>query len=197
MMLVELGTVPSAALPVSEFRNHVNLGNGFADDTAQDELLEAYLRSAISTIELRIGKAIFRREFSWTVTRWSDCKRLGLPIGPVAAITSLNLVGADGTETLIDPARYVLTQDSQRPGIASTSASLPSIPSNGHVEIEFEAGFGADWDSIPAALRHAVLLQGAHFYECRTGDGKHQDIPLGVMALIEGFRPVRLGGVGL
>ncbi len=197
MMLVELGTVPSAALPVAEFRNHVNLGGGFVDDTAQDELLEAYLRSAISTIEMRIGKAVFQRNFSWTVTRWSDCKRLGLPIGPVEMITSLKLVGADGAETLIDPARYVLTKDSQRPGIASTSASLPSISSNGHAEIEFDAGFGADWSSIPAALRHAVLLQGAHFYECRTGGGKQKDIPLGVMALIEGFRPVRLGGVGL
>jgi len=194
MMLVELGTVPSAALPITEFRNHLNLGGGFADDAAQDELLEAYLRSAISTIEMRIGKAIFRRAFSWTVTRWSECARVGLPVGPVALISSLKLVTADGGETLIDPARYVLVKDSQRPGIASTGATLPSIPSSGHAEIGFEAGYGPAWSDVPAALRHGVFLQASHFFECRTGNGKQKEIPVGVMALIEGYRPMRLGG---
>lgn len=196
MMLVELGSVPSASLPIAELNDHMRLGSGFADDGAQDALLEAYLRSAISAIEMRIGKAIFQRLFSWTVTRWSDCARVGLPVAPVASIQALRLVALDGTETLVDPDRYVLNLDTQRPGLHSTSSAMPTIPSNGHAEIEFLAGYGVTWDEAPAALRHAILLQATHFYECRSAcDGTK--MPFGVQALVEGYRPVRIGGGAL
>lgn len=194
MMLVELGSVPSEALPIAELKEHIRLGSGFGDDAAQDALLEAYLRSAISAIETRIGKAIFQRPFSWTVTRWSDCARLGLPIAPVASVTALRVVAADGSETVIDPARYVVQADSQRPGIQAAGTTLPSIPANGHAEIEFEAGYGLAWEDAPAALRHAILVQTAHFYECREGCGDKVEVPMAVQALIAGFRPVRIGG---
>ena len=50
MMLVEQTTVPTAALPVAEFKDHLRLGTGFADDGVQDDVLETYLRAAIATI---------------------------------------------------------------------------------------------------------------------------------------------------
>ena len=194
MMLVELGSVPDASLPVTEFSDHMHLGSGFSDDGSQDTLLAAYLRSAISAIEIRIGKAIFQRLFSWTLTRWSDCARIGLPIAPVQSVTALKVVAPDGTEIAIDPARYTLAADTQRPTIVSTSATLPAIPGNGHAEIEFEAGYGPAWEDTPAALRHAILLLARHYYECRGGHAERSDLPLGVTALIEGFRPLRIGG---
>lgn len=196
MMLVELGSVSSAALPVADFSDHLHLGNGFSDDGEQDGLLEAYLRSAISTIEMRIGKALFQRLFSWSVTRWSNCAHIGLPVGPVAMITSVKLVQTDGSETLIDPARYSLDVSLQRPMLVGVGGDLPNVPSNGHAEIEFEAGFGPAWTDIPAALRHAVILQAAYFYECRGGQDARAQMPIAVTALIEGFRPLRLGGGG-
>ena len=58
MMLIEQTGVPTAALPVQEFKDHLRLGTGFADDTVQDALVEAYLRAALAAIEGRIGKAL-------------------------------------------------------------------------------------------------------------------------------------------
>ena len=58
MVLVELTTVPTGALPVTEFATHLHLGTGFADDGSQDAVLEAYLRAAMAAIEARIGKAL-------------------------------------------------------------------------------------------------------------------------------------------
>ncbi|MEY2961928.1 MAG: hypothetical protein RLZ60_1758, partial [Pseudomonadota bacterium] len=70
MMLVEQTTVPLAALPVAEFKGHLRLGSGFADDGLQDGVLVAALRAAIAAIEARTGKILIQRDFSWTVYRW-------------------------------------------------------------------------------------------------------------------------------
>ncbi len=61
MMLVEQTTVPGAALPVAEFKDHLRLGTGFADDGVQDGVLEAYLRAAMAAIEARTGKILLTR----------------------------------------------------------------------------------------------------------------------------------------
>lgn len=50
MMLSEVTAVPLAALPVAEFKDHLRLGTGFADDGAQDALVEGYLRAAIAAV---------------------------------------------------------------------------------------------------------------------------------------------------
>ena len=49
-MLVEQTTAPAAALPVADFRDHLRLGTGFADEGAEDSLLETFLRAAIAAV---------------------------------------------------------------------------------------------------------------------------------------------------
>ena len=53
MMLVEQTSVTSESLPVTEFKDHLRLGTGFADDGIQDVVLESYLRASIGAIEAR------------------------------------------------------------------------------------------------------------------------------------------------
>ena len=43
MLLIEMTPVPDAALPVAAFRDHLRLGSGFADEGAEDALLQALL----------------------------------------------------------------------------------------------------------------------------------------------------------
>ena len=57
MMLIEETAVPLAALPLAEFKAHLRLGTGFADDDIQDPVLESFLRAAMAAIEARTGKA--------------------------------------------------------------------------------------------------------------------------------------------
>ena len=39
------------ALPVAEFRDHLQLGSGFADDGMQDSVLIAQLRAALAAVQ--------------------------------------------------------------------------------------------------------------------------------------------------
>lgn len=199
MMLVELTTTPGTAIPVAEFKDHLRLGTGFADDGVQDSVLESYLRSALSAIEARTGKALFARSFQWTLTAWRDLAAQALPVAPVTAITSLTITDRLGNQELIAADKYVLEQDMHRPRLVATTFCLPAIPVAGSAVIVFDAGFGAAWTDIPHDLRQAVLLLAAHYYEYRSdvSAGATREIPHGVSSLIQRYRNVRLFGGGL
>jgi len=196
-MLVEQTTVPTAALPVAQFKDHLRLGTGFADDGVQDAMLETFLRSAIAAIEARTGKVTISRSFSWTLSAWRALGQQALPVAPVTAITALTMIDRLDQATVIDPSRYHLEKDDQRPRLVATGACLPSIPMGGSAEVDFDAGFGASWAEMPADLAQAVLLLAAQYYEHRhnTAPGERA-MPFGVSTLIERYRTVRILGGG-
>lgn len=194
MTLTELDALTAAELPVRDLADHLRLGTGFADDGAEDAVLETYLRAAISAIETRCGKALIARRFSWSVTAWRDACRQGLPLAPIIGIESVTVRSADDTPSVADPATYVLLPDGHRPVLASLGAALPRIPAGGRCEIVFTAGFGADWDAVPPGLVQAVRLLAASYFEHRSGSGSAGDLPFAVDALIEPYRHRRIGG---
>lgn len=196
MILTELSTPPQAAIPVRILADHLRMGTGFADDGSEDAVLELYLRSAMAAIEARLGLALLARPFSWNVTRWRENSSQGLPVGPIQTVDSIAIVSADGTDTAIDPEEWSVLRDARRPRLVGRfGRNLPRISRGGHAEITFTAGYGSTWDSIPADLRQAVLLQAAHYYENRaetvpSGGG----MPFGVLVLIESYRSISIGG---
>jgi uncharacterized phiE125 gp8 family phage protein len=195
MMLVEVTSVPLAALPVVQFKAHLRLGTGFSDTGLQDVVLESFLLAAMSAIEGRTGKILIERDFDWSLTAWRDYDRQALPVAPVSAITEVVLIPASGPEVVVAPALYKLVPDMQRPCLVALSGMLPSVPVNGSVRVGFMAGFGPAWGNLPADLQQAVLMLAAHYYEYRQdttlGAGC---MPFGVTALIERYRTVRLFG---
>jgi len=71
------------------------------------------------------------------------------------------------------------------------------VPSDGRVEVVFDAGFGVAWAAVPADLAQAVLLLAAEFYERRHEAGlRASGLPFGVVTLIERWRTVRVLGGG-
>jgi uncharacterized phiE125 gp8 family phage protein len=198
MMLVEQAAVPTAALPVAELKAHLRLGSGFADDGFQDVLVEGYLRAAIAAIEGRTAKMLILRRFLWTIEDWRDAEAQALPVAPVAALVSVNLIDAAGQPTLVAPDRYRLVADLHRPRIAARGLLLPAAPADGRIEVEFDAGFG-DWAAVPEDIGQAVFLLAGEFYDRRHEGGLDAPagLPAAVTALIERWRTVRvLGGGG-
>lgn len=194
MILIEETSVPEAALPVDQFKAHLRLGTGFSDGDVQDEVLQSFLRAAIAAIEARTGKVLIERVFSWSLSRWRDPSSEILPVVPVTAVQSLQVIDRVGTAETVDNSVFWLEEDSQRPRLRSTGAALPSIETGGSVKISIEAGMSPDWGGLPADLAQAVLLLAAHYYEYRhetaLGDGC---MPFGVTSLIQRYRTVRFG----
>ena len=192
-MLIEENEVLTAALPVEDFKAHLRLGRGFAEDTVQDAVLESFLRAALSAVEARTGKVLLSRDFAWTFPRWTTPEGVELPLAPVTAVTDLTLVAVDGGETPVAPASYYLEQDTHFPMLRGVSAGLPHAPADGHIRLRFTAGYGADWGALPHDLAQAVLLLAAHFYENREATGLGAGcMPFGVTSLLQRYRPMRL-----
>lgn len=192
MLLTETSAVPGAALPIAAFKEHLRLGSGFADDGAQDALLERYLRAALAAIEARISKVLLVRGFRLRLSHWREGRVQSLPVAPVRVVSALTLIDAQGSETVVDSDRWRLEQDTHRPRVRASGWVLPTIPSGGAVEIAFEAGFGPEWEDVPADLAQAVFLLAAQYHETRQAAGPSDSaMPFGVMALIESWRNVR------
>ncbi|MEX1661756.1 hypothetical protein AB4874_08840 [Thioclava sp. 15-R06ZXC-3] len=198
MMLREETAVATSALPLVEFRDHLRLGTGFGDLGAEDAALEAYLRAAMAAIEGRTAKALLARDFVLSVEAWRGGAVQALPVAPVRAVLEMQLVDRAGAITIIEPERYRLIEDMQRPCLEAFSASLPTIPTGGTAQIRFTGGFGPRWADLPVDLAQAVFLLAAQYFELRHDSaGAGSEMPFGVLALIERWRTVRmLGGRG-
>lgn len=195
MMLIEQTQVPDTALPVAEFRDHLQLGTGFADDGLQDAVLLAQLRAALAAIEAEVGKAILPRTYQYVVTAWWDPSRQSLPVAPVSAVQALTITHIGGSEATANPEAYRLERDAHVPMVVATGWSLPTIPVGGTAEIVFDAGYGAGWADAPSDLRQAVLMLAAHFYENRAVAGKRTfSMPAGPAALCSRHKPIRISG---
>lgn len=196
-MLSEETAIADAALPVAQFRSHLRLGSGFGEGGLQDDLLAGFLRAAIAAIEVRTGKVLIARAFSWRIESWedagADAGAARFPVAPVAAVTAFVLVDAAGAETAVTADRYRLVPDSQVPLLRPAGVLLPAIPTGGYARIGFAAGMAADWGGLPADLGQAVLLLAAHYYEYRNDTALVAGcMPFGVSSLIERYRRLRL-----
>ena len=195
MILIEQTQVPDTALPVAEFRDHLQLGSGFADDGFQDAVLMPQLRAAMAAIEADTGKALLRRTYRYVVTAWRELAHEFLPVAPVTAIQSFAVTDVSGGAEMIPSGGYRLIEDTHRPQLKWLGLVLPTIPVGGRAEIVFEAGFSPDWAGVPADLKQAVLMLAAQYYENRSGF-ERQAVPDGVSGLLKTYRPVRLFGGG-
>ncbi len=197
MMLTEVTSVLSANLPVQALKDHLRLGTGFSDGNMQDGLIESYLRAAMAAIEGRTGKALMQRQFKLVLEDWRDGSEQAMPIAPVVAIVSVTLFDVANTATVLGAATYRLVVDSQRPKLAAVGYLLPMVPTDGRIEIVFDAGFGATWAGLPPDLQQAVFLLAGQYYEQRNEFATAPaGLPFPVQALIERWRTVRVLGGG-
>lgn len=197
MVLKEQTQTPISALPVTSVKDHLRLGTGFADDGMQDNLIVAYIRAALFAIEAKTGKAIFSRTFLLNIYHWrGDGSGLAFPVAPVSKISSINIIDAAGVKHKVEPNKFYLEQDNSRPRLFFKGGGQPTIPECGRLEVLFDAGFGKNWDNIPADLAQAIILLASHYYECRHECGLNVShaLPVSVQSLIESWRTVRLIG---
>ena len=196
MILNELDSVPSELLPVQAFSDHLRLGSGFSDDGSENSVLETYLRASLSAIEARTGKAIYARRFAWTIHRWRDDCSQGLPIAPVTAIESVTVKHKNTAAQVVSAESYNLVEDAHRPAISTSGSSLPALGDGDSAEIVLIAGLGSNWAEIAADMRQAVMMLAATYFDHRHGTMDRKDvIPLGVQALLEPYRCIRIGGL--
>ena len=193
MLLKETTPAVLNPVPLQELAAHLRLGHGFADDGSEDALLELYLRNATAVIETRTNGALIERDFTLQVPAWDRNGHVHLPVGPVAAIGTFQIIAGGNTSTL-DPSDWVLESGTRRQRITGPGGGpLPGLPRGGIAELSFTAGYGPSWNEVPDDLRHGVLILAAHYYEARDGEAEADaGLPFGLAAILQRHSAIRL-----
>ncbi|HEY8565721.1 MAG TPA: hypothetical protein VIL65_09490 [Beijerinckiaceae bacterium] len=166
---------------VAELRAHLRL-----EDGAEDSVLATLIAAAREVVEARSRRVLI--ESRWrAVLPWRSA-RLALPLSPVTALVSVARLRDDGIAEPLPPELCRLDAASEPPRLRLDA--LPPGP-DARVAVEFLAGYGAAPAAVPEALRLAVRLLAARWFEHR-GDGEVPAWPADLEAVVAPFRPVRL-----
>lgn len=153
--------------------------------TEEDPLLERLLGSAAELCEQFTGQTLIVRGFTEThaaSTAWTRLRRI-----PVAAITGIETVSAEGVGMALAAGSYAVDIDSSGAGwirlIGPEAART--------MRVRFSAGLAEAWEGIPEPLGQGVIRLAAHMYSHRSeSDGAGP--PAAVSALWRPYRRMRL-----
>jgi len=156
------------------------------DHQADDDAIDAFLRSAASLCEDFTGQMLITRSVTDMLPArqvWQKLKRL-----PVQSISAVERVAADGTAAVLAVEDFALDIDSDGIGWIR----LHRCDAHSHIRATYSAGVATDWDELPAALRQGIVRMAGYFYANRDGVDAGGP-PSAVTALWRPYRRMRIG----
>ncbi len=167
------------------------------DNDKEDMLIGSLVLTSRLHIEAALGLALLSQTWKLALDRAPADGIIELPVAPVASVSAVRVVAADGSALTLEAAAYEIDTAS-RPARVVRGASAywppPGKRANG-VEVVFTAGFGATAADVPAPIRQALLLLVAHWYEHRDPieiGASETRVPATVSALLEPYKVKRL-----
>ncbi len=180
-----------APVTLAEVRAHCRV-----DGDEEDALLSGLVLAAVSHLDGWsgiLGRCLISQTWRQTFDAFGV---LRLPL-PAEAVTAVTYVDPAGEARTLAPADYLLRQFPGGSAVEpSPGASWPSAAARAEcIAVTFVAGYGPAPSDVPAAIRQAILMLAAHWYENREAavvGTITTDLPFAVSALIG---PHRLAGL--
>ncbi|MBX9925516.1 MAG: head-tail connector protein [Hyphomicrobiaceae bacterium] len=164
------------------------------DGTDEDLYLGGIILTSRLQIEAALGLGLITQSWRLTLSSWPAGRVLPLPIRPVTAINGIATLDAAGTATPL-PTAGVRLDTGPPPVVIAPLTGWPSLPPDmTRIAIDFTAGYGATPSTVPAPIRHGLLLLSAHWYEHRDPleHGTTAAIPHTISDLLLPYRSPRL-----
>ena len=161
-----------------------------------DDLIAALIAGSRIHVEARTRRALITQ--SWRLVRdaWPASGRLEILPVPLASLTAARIYLADGSTQSIDPSAFIIDK-SAAPALLAFGNGAPPAPGRAlaGIEIDVTVGYGAAGTNVPEALRQAIRLLVAHWYENRGVAAIGETVaplPASVEALIAPYRVLSL-----
>jgi uncharacterized phiE125 gp8 family phage protein len=191
-MALVLTSGPAAEpVTVSEAKAHLRI-----DTSSEDVLISSLILTSRLHVEAALGLALINQTWMLVLDDWPADGHVEIPIAPLQAVSAVRVKNAAGATSLVPATSYLVDIASKPPRLVWNNTS-PITPGRtvGGIEIDLSVGFGASAASVPAPLKHAVLMLTAHWYEHRDPveiGSTAARIPDAVTDLIQPFRKIRL-----
>lgn len=184
---------PPAVEPVSVSEAKAHLRVDISDD---DSYISTLITAAREWCEQYVDRTLINTQ--WTMRLDSFPYEIELPRPPIAmsgtatAVSLTYTLGDDSTATLSTTA-YRVDRNST-PGVVRQlrAGTWPAnLDDYNAVAVTWWAGYGASGTSVPAAIRHAILMLVGHWYESRSSvltGSISKEIEFGVKSLLDSQR---------
>jgi uncharacterized phiE125 gp8 family phage protein len=161
-----------------------------------DDVIAALIAGARVHVEAQTRRALITQ--SWRIIRdsWPGDGRIAILPAPLRELLAARVYKLDGSTQALDVAVFAADVASAPAALAFASGALPA-PGRvvGGIELDIEAGYGDDASDVPEALRQAIRILVAHWYENRgliAPGGAVAVIPQSAAALIAPYRVLSL-----
>jgi uncharacterized phiE125 gp8 family phage protein len=159
---------PSAlAINLEDLKSHLRVTSN-----DEDGLLSIYAKAAAQLFETNTRRRLISRTFRWEQPDFpTDCHGIELPFAPVSAVSSVQYYDTAGTLTTWGASNYYLDTVSLPPRVTlRPNKTYPTVQHdrpNG-VQVNFTAGYGANYQSVPEGIQWAVMLLAGHMWTTRA-----------------------------
>ena len=179
----------TACVSLDRVKRSLGLDNVRDFDTTLQELIA----SASGAVSADLGRALTTTVYTLYLERWPG-RQIQLPYPPLISVDSVKYYG-DTTETLdvFSSGSYTVSTGGD-PGVIwlNEDADWPDLMDRPNpIEVQFQAGFGADSDDVPAAIQAAVAMTAAYLFDQPLPvviGTIATELPLGVSRLIDSER---------
>lgn len=163
------------------------------ETTAEDELVGTLIASARLVVENLTRRFMVAQTWRIVLDDLSSGE-VRLPFSPVRNVI-VRVFDASGAPAIASAQTYSLIAEGGDTRLKFSAPPPQPGRTSGGVEIDVEAGFGANAQGVPAPLRQAMRLLVARWYENRgdvEADADMSRTPAAVAALVAPYRRVRL-----
>jgi uncharacterized phiE125 gp8 family phage protein len=171
-----IGPPVQAIVSLPELRTHLRL-DGPVSGGSEDAQIAGFLRAATAAIDGPDGilrRALITQSLELTVPAFPD--RYGaivLPCPPLQEVLSVAYTDENGVDQALAPSVYHVIPGVTSPGriiLAHDQEWPATLRSPDAVRVIYTAGYGDNWNHVPEAVRHAVMLLVQGFYD-NCGEG--------------------------
>jgi uncharacterized phiE125 gp8 family phage protein len=161
------------------------------DGTADDALITGYLAAAVEYVENYVERQLMTATWALTLDSWWRGP-YRIPRPPLQTLV-VTYADANNVTRTLDAGSYVVSRSARLPATVEPVLWAPPWPvlsfTNPYpVTLTFVAGY-ASADLVPAALKQAILMLVAHWYENRAAVGVvSSEVQMAVAALCESWR---------
>ena len=171
----------SDIITTADLKEHLRVDHS-DEDTLIDALRDAAIEYVQNYCNIHLGDVTAVMYLDRFYNTWE------IPVGPVISISGITYsVSSDTTETLNTANYYV---DVKRAPARISIIHIPQVYDYVHNGVQVAFSYGYAEDAIPKAIKHAIRLLVAHWYENRRQviQANSYEVPMGVHALLNGYR---------
>jgi uncharacterized phiE125 gp8 family phage protein len=160
-----------------------------------DELIAALIAGARIHVEAQTRRVLITQAWRLALDAWPGDGRVAVRPAPLRALNAARVYDSDGNTHAIDTQAFVADQG------ASALVFMPwALPAPGRIaagiELDVSVGYGDAAINVPEALRQAVRLLVAHWYENRrlvaNNTTQIAPLPATISALLAPYRMLSL-----